>query len=798
MIKEDYVSEFFNVPASKITIYSAENYSKFHAESVIFIEKGKLTGKVFTFRPMYHFTIDDGSAQSNLYLSNNKSFILASMLSEIVKPITTQIYFMKSPVCKYWEVKSAYKNVKIWNRQLTEKIRVEIQPNVDSRKRRGYKFFLVDETNVSKSFFMTYGEIEMLLEHLKGFIQSNPMYHEMFENRVFRDSIQKEVSTMLDFKNNLYHLSNKVEELKCEMSNISNTVSKELQTGMGIMMASLTQLMSGITLPIKSNAYISEEEKEADVSETNDAMLQINGIEKDVAVIDNNENELNEESYVSDNNTDIFNNEEQELYVAEEDMELVDSGDKDIQIDEGIEVNNEHPEGLKNYCGDLFVSPKPDLTPTDEKEEVVEETDDEETCDELEEEEVVENEFGEKKSIKEWKTNPYVDLEKKKISHVNENFFFQILSKKSNGKNLMYDDVFNIKFINSMYKIWEEIPCMERPFGDLSDIAKDIPLESIFKKCDHKLHDKTKILRGDYSIMSYLINSDKYTSKNLPAILFNAGRLGTPGTSLIHTAALLAEGYSIIDELNEKHIDLSSKDTIAKKNAVLDNLVEQMFKSDFTSLHPSTTNQYIRYFKCLSKSILKSSDNINEKMVSINDIILKGNYDYSYIDVNVEDLDDKEKKYLLKALMDCYFLAWYADGDHIPPYSESLLKNVEYYSLVNIKLAEFIRCFTINYMLKMDEEFGKAEFKKYLDDNIIPQMCYFKRYINFYKWEEEIYFDAFKSFFAYYKTVCKYSIKNAEKYEDGIYYVKTESGDYIEIFDQLPIDIYLNSLGLKV
>jgi hypothetical protein len=740
---EELVEEWIPVEGSKCDFQSTSRNLKFYIENTILIKKGKYTGNIMEYRPFFHvymFTVDNSKFSVFIPVDHAASF--ASMLKSVISSNSISHYFEKS-VTHGWIVKSEFKNKAVVRKSFGKKVALDIVPFIDiTRKLPAFKFLWTKAQN-NFDLVVTLSEIDILIERLNGFVNNAPIYNSLIHREMENDYMTSKLEKLESIYNIVIENAKKIEDthktFETFESNIRNEISTAFSSAIGTMMSYINT---------NNNSFY--------------------------ASSDNYENMNNNINKDSNNKRITESSEDENKENDEENVDVVAGDDEDDVPPDSDEIK------------EIFESPSDDaleitgeISLEDEIKERTEQMNGEESI-----ADILKNEFS---IDTEWDIDAGVNdefdniesmskIEEKTREETDKGLRDELAKEISGRKNLTY--VENVKDSlkeKSITEIYPEqlIPLLSPDLTSAETNYSVMPkeVEEYYETIDIKrIINTIKKVNPSAVEDSLIVNmmGDSFTRRNLSAMMINRGRVGIPATSVLHAVSIFAAGYETIREDADKNEKKRIADRFGKY------VMKCFIDNDFKTTDDGQTAA--KYHRALCENIFKEKD---EKYVwrlfALDRMLIKDKYDYSYFDMKLETLNEKEKENIVRALIDVYLLLWYTELKHISVGSNTPgVHMVDMFALVNKPMYRFVRTLIVNIMLCSD---NAKNMKMFICENITA----FIYVVEKMKWDTDIFKDAVISLLSYIAYAQK---NNFQEYE-------TDENNYLkntEIYNGLPFE----------
>lgn len=702
-IKEERTQEWIQIQGTNIKFYSPSTASKIYCDGVILVEKGKITGNILDFKPMYHFHImaTEGNAV-DLYLDNSNAVLFAASIVELTKPSSVNEYFMKTPVTDTWTVKQQYINKQVWRRNFTSTTYFEIYPVVDERKLRAYKVLFYRDKNVGSVIF-TCGELEMLAAHVRSFSGLSPLYLETFEQRIMREQIRRDITDIRALRDTIMDLSLRVNKINDELTTFKLDLKNELTTAISSSIATIAAFMNKTQQmitnePISGSPVSNGVLLRESVEEHNEEDSVIIDAERGLLETDEIETTLPETqcSKIEEDPTSAYFRSLEALIddnrVTEEDyVHLTESLRKELQKDDDIEILNiedieklEKERERENYFKDNILA----------KDDYIQE-------------------------LNTKLSKPIADTEKE--GYINGDLiypkeYYSMISKELSEAEISISAFPKDKF----------------------DEIKSFDLDEYYNKVKSLMEKNVK-----YSNIHYMLDSQYFNKSNITSVIINKGRIGIPVSTIVNAIGHFAASYEMV---------ANGEDPIKSTGMCMMEAVQ----TDLSLKAQAKTkiNLYGKYIRALNKVLVNSDQEYpSKKLFALDKLVLKGTYEYSYFDMKL-DLTKEEQLHLLKAMIDVYFLCWYSEMKYMT-ISTVTPVNYQMYSLTNKLMYRFARTLILNYLHEVRQNGTKDDLKQ-VTVTFMRHWQDFKNIVERLDWNVDVYNDAVRTLLVFNNLVKKY------------------------------------------
>lgn len=733
VMEEELVDEWISVEGSKCDFQSTARNIKFFIENTILIKKQKYTGNIVEYRPFFHiymFTFE--SDKFSVFIPVDHASTFAALLKSIVSPNALNTYFEKS-ISHGWIVRTEYKNKSIVRKTFGKKIALDIVPIIDpSRKLPAFKFKWVRETR-EFDVIVTISEIDILIERLNGFVNNAPVYNSLIHRELENEYLISKLEKIESIYNIVIENARKIEEANTRFNNVETNLKNEISTAFSSAIGTMM-------------AYINTNNHSWHGS-SKDAMENMNTSGGEI-----NDEEILDRTPISNYNTRLTEkaNEDEE---EDEEVDFIVGEDETDTIPETDEIKEyfENPENLDQQ-------PELDMSMELEIEKAAENMDENTSIVELLNDEYnVETGWNDEEIIED-----IDDLEEEKRREKDKGFQDELSKEVSLRKNINYveevKDPHKERPITDIYPK-QLIPLLSPDLmhaetkhsfmpDDIEEYYETIDLKRMFKKVQES---KPNIFEES---LVFNMLGDSFTKRNLSAMMINRGRIGIPATSILHAVSLFAAGYEEMNNFTDKN----EKKKIADKYGKY--VMKCFIENDLQKTDEG--KRATKYHNALCEDIFKEKD---EKYIwrlfALDRMLIKDKYDYSFFEMKLESLNDDEKIYLLKALIDVYCLIWFSEQKHISVGSNTPGVNmVDMFTLINKPMYRFARTLIVNMILSSDNQ---SEMKK----KTVETLFTFAGVVKKMKWDVDVFKDAAITLLGYISYSTKNKINEYEINDNG-------------------------------
>lgn len=741
VLEEELLEEWIPVEGSKCDFQSTARNIKFFIENTILIKKQKFTGNIVEYRPFFHiymFTFEND--KFNVFIPVDHASTFASLLKSIISPNALSTYFEKS-VSHGWIVRTEYKNKSIVRKTFGKKIALDIIPIIDpSRKLPSFKFKWVRETT-EFDVIVTLSEIDIIIERLNGFVNNAPIYNSLIHREMENEYLISKLEKIESIYNIVIENAKKIEDLSKRFDNVETNLKNEISTAfssaVGTMMSYINSNRNSWTASSKDSENYNEnnitEKMFIESKKEDEESSEINFV-----IGENEENTIPETDEIKEyfdqpNNSDQINEIDMSLELEiEKTMEMM---DEDTSI---TEILNEE------YNVDTG-------------------WDDNEIIEDIE------------------------DIEEKERKEKDKGFLDELAREVSTRKNIDYvEEVKNSRKERPITDIYPKqlIPLLSPDLmqaetkssfmpDDINEYYETIDLKRMFKKVQMSNPNIFK------ESLVFNMLGDSFTKRNLSAMMINRGRIGIPATSILHAVSLFAAGYEEMNNVTNEQ----DKKKIADKYGK--HVMKCFIENDLQKTDEG--KKAMKYHNALCKDIFKEED---EKYIwrlfALDRMLIKDKFDYSYFEMKLDSLNENEKIYLLRALIDVYCLTWFSEQKHISLGSNTPgINMVDMFTLVNKPMYRFARTLIVNIILS-SEDISKMKIKT------VECLTTFAGVVKKMKWDTDIFKDSAITLLSYISYTVNNKINEFEVDDSG--YLKGTSIYYGIPFEE-PYNILKNMVN---
>lgn len=721
--EEELIDEWIPVEGSKCDFQSTARNIKFFIENTILVKKQKYTGNITEYRPFFHiymFTFEND--KFNVFIPVDHASTFASLLKSVISPNALNTYFEKS-VSHGWIVKTEYKNNSIVRKTFGKKIALDIVPTIDtSRKLPAFKFQWVRET-MKFDVIVTISEIDILIERLNGFVNNAPVYNSLIHEEMENEYLISKLEKIESIYNIVIENAKKIEDISTRFDNVETNLKNEISTAfssaIGTMMSYINTnkntwsgSSSNIEKTYTTENMITEETKEDNKENDDEEINFIVGEDEENTIPETDEIKEYFDTPKNSNQSEIDMSMELEI------EKMTESIDEDTSITEML--NDEYNVETGWNDEDLI-----------------------EDIDNIEERE-------RRKKDKGFRDELSLEVSSRK----NMNYVEEV---KDPHKERPITDIYPKQLIPLLSPdlTYAETKHSFMP-EEIKEYYETIDLKRMFKKVQI---DKPNIFEES---LVFNMLGDSFTKRNLSAMMINRGRIGIPATSILHATSLFAAGYEEMYNTTDK----------AEKKKIADKYGKYVMKCFIENDLQKTEEgkKSIKYHNILCEDIFKEKD---EKYIwrlfALDRMLIKDKYDYSYFEMKLESLNDDEKLYLLRALIDVYCLIWFSEQKHISVGSNTPgINMVDMFTLVNKPMYRFTRTLIVNMILSSN---NISEMKKKTVESLVA----FAGVVKKMKWDVDIFKDSSITLLSYisYATnnkINEYEVDNSGYLENTMIY----------------------------
>ena len=707
---------------------------------------GSISGKSIKHEP--YFNISSYTTESNritIALPISMCATIASAFDAVTQPSSINEYFSKSQTSG-WVPKAKYSGSIIFRKDLRKSTSIEIIPVHDVNRRvPSYK---INWTNSGKSCdtIISRDELKLLSSMLYQFIGNAPIYVSMAKQTEYFKNIQDKFDKYDSLFTAFGELANSNNKLAKSVhdfeENISKGIKDTVSVSMGMMMATMTELIKNNNVPVVDKdtykidyTYAIKPEPE-ELEDDGDEII------------------LNEDRTLNDSITDNIMNVEVETYV-------------DACEEEDVKKFEELKTDSFNDVVDILPEEYNILEPLNTSIEDVEK--------------IVTSEI----------TDPIIP----KTLLEGISYHDDLVRRIEKETGVVIEDVVEYEndFKNGMLKVYPR--CITNILTkELSDhVTKPSMLPDNIRRAENigkdvyesKLSQKEN--KDDICMIENMLETKMYGRWNLGGLIFNKGMIGIPASSVIMAMSIMA-GCRELQHKGEKTFNIG----LVCGRDIMDTHI-----NNTSNIEPERLKIYRRYHKIITDQLgldpipEDSYMFINRSIVAVDKMLTKGNFEFCQVDFKLDNCTDEERNNIIMSIVELYFISLYSKKEDMDMCSVTP-SMTKLYEVVNVFVTNFLRTLLVNYSAD-----GRRDKKESADigSNILGKLNYMNKFVKKMGWSEHVFKDSVVSF----TSAWLYSYDLYTKTKDKIY-DKTVNNSYITdttIYRGLPCEeifqILLNS-----